>query len=235
MQLVSDRGVWQGQANCVNCTLRHSVLFAALQAQEFGQIHQPIDLYSLLPGSLLYRAGDRGGRLFTIRSGILKLVRYLPDGTQRIVRLLRATDLAGLEALLGQPYQHDAVVLRATEACSLPASVVQALSQTNAALYQELLQRWQQAWKEADSWLTELCTGSARQRVARLLLRLVRDGEHSECTLFSCEDMGAMLSITTETASRNIADFKRKRLLTERGANRFHLDTANIKRIAQVG
>jgi CRP/FNR family transcriptional regulator, anaerobic regulatory protein len=75
--------------------------------------------------------------------------------------------------------------------------------------------RWQRALSEADAWLTELSTGSARQRVARLLLRLVRDRESSECELFSREDMGAMLGVTTETTSRTIAEFKRQSLLVE--------------------
>ncbi len=233
MKLISDKDAWEGQADCINCTLRNSVLFAKLDESDFDKIHQPIDLYTLPPGSVLYRAGDPAERLFTIRSGVLKLVQYLPDGTQRIVRLLRSTDVTGLEALVGDTYQHDAVVLQPTEACSLPVSVVQALAQTNPKLHMELLQRWQKALEEADAWLTELSTGSAKQRVARLLLRLVRNKESSECELFSREDMGAMLGITTETASRTIAEFKRKSLLVETRTNHFLLDIRNLERIAE--
>jgi CRP-like cAMP-binding protein len=50
--------------------------------------------------------------------------------------------------------------------------------------------------------------------------------------LFSREDMGAMLGITTETASRTIAEFKRRSLLVETDPNRFLLDVPNLKRIA---
>lgn len=233
MKLISDKEAWDGQADCVSCTLRNMVLFAGLEEKDFDLIHQPIDLYKLPPGATLYRAGDQGERLFTIRTGVLKLVQYLHDGNQRIVRLIRSTDVTGLEALLGQPYQHDAVVLQPTEACSLPVSVVQTLSQTNPKLHQELLKRWHHALTEADAWLTELSTGSAKQRVARLLLRLVRDEESSECTLFSREDMGAMLGVTTETASRTIAEFKRQSLLVETSTNHFLLDVRNLERIAE--
>ncbi|MCB1868728.1 MAG: Crp/Fnr family transcriptional regulator [Gammaproteobacteria bacterium] len=229
---VSDKEAWEGHADCLSCTLRNSVLFAGLEEKDFENIHQPIDLYTLPPGSILYRAGEPGDRLFTIRSGILKLVQYLPDGTQRIVRLLRSTDVTGLEVLLEQKYRHDAVVLHSTQACSLPVSVVRALSQSNPALHRELLNRWQRALVEADAWLTELSTGSAKQRVARLLLRLVRDEQSSQCALFSREDMGAMLGITTETASRTIAEFKRKSLLVETAPNNFLLDIRNLERIA---
>lgn len=232
-KFISDKEAWEGHADCLSCTLRNSVLFAGLNESDFDQIHQPIDIYTLPAGSVLYRTGSRGDRMFTIRSGILKLVRYLPDGTQRIVRLLRATDVTGLEILLGQEYQHDAVVLQPAEACSLPITVVQALSQSNPALHRELLNRWQKALKEADAWLTELSTGSAKERIARLLLRLVVDTDSSECTLFSREDMGAMLGVTTETASRTIAEFKRKSLLIETRPNHFLLDIRNLEQIAE--
>jgi CRP-like cAMP-binding protein len=134
---------------------------------------------------------------------------------------------------VGQSYQHDAVVLQPTEVCSLPVSVVQALAKSNPKLHTELLHRWQKALEEADAWLTELSTGSAKQRIARLLLRLVRNEGSSECELFPREDMGAMLGITTETASRTIAEFKRKSLLVETKANHFLLDIRNLEHIAE--
>ncbi len=233
MKYVTDKEAWEGRADCISCTLRNMVLFSGLEEKDFDKIHQPIDLYNLPPGSVLYRAGDMGDRMFTIRTGILKLVQFLPDGSQRIVRLVRATDVVGMEALLDQPYQHDAVVLQATEACSLPVAVVRALSDTSPKLHRELMNRWHRALSEADAWLTELSTGAAKQRVARLLLRLVKDQENSECTLFSREDMGAMLGITTETTSRTIAEFKRQSLLVETSSNHFLLDIPNLERIAE--
>ena len=160
-----------------------------------------------------------------IRSGVIKLVQYLPDGAQRIVRLVNTADVTGLESLLGKPYEHDAIVMQPTEVCCLPASTVQALSKENPDLHVELLKRWHRALSEADAWLTELSTGPARQRIARLLLRLVHDDANPECILFGREDLGAMLGITTETASRTIAEFKRQRLLTELGSHRYRVDT----------
>ena len=231
---VTMREAWSGEADCRNCSLRHTVLFAGLTEADFEKIHDPIDQFSLRPGACLYHAGDRGEYLFTVRTGALKLVQYLPDGSQRIVRLARSTDILGLEAILEAPYQHEAVVLQPTEVCRFPARVVRVLGAENPRLHTELMSRWQRALSEADAWLTELSTGSARQRVARLLLRLVRDRESSECNLFSREDMGAMLGITTETTSRTIAEFKRQGLLVDLTANRFLLDIPNLHRVGAV-
>jgi CRP-like cAMP-binding protein len=230
---VSFKEARDGVADCLKCSLRESVLFAKLEEKDFEKLHDPIDQYTLPVGSTLYHAGDKGERLYTVRSGVLKLVQYLPDGSQRIVRLIRTTDVTGLECIIGESYQHDAVVLQETEVCALPVRVVENLGKENPALHRELLNRWQRALAEADAWLTELSTGSAKQRVARLLLRLVKDTQMSECSLFAREDMGAMLGITTETASRTIAEFKRQSLLVETNVNHFLLDIPNLQRIAE--
>ena len=232
VKYVTLRDAWSGEADCLNCALRDSVLFAGLTVRDFEKIHDPIDQFTLKPGGSLYHAGERGEFLFTVRSGALKLVQYLPDGSQRIVRLARTSDVLGLEAILDAPYQHEAVVLQTTEVCRYPARLVKALGAENPRLHTELMNRWQRALTEAYAWLTELSTGSARQRVARLLLRLVRDQASNECELFSREDMGAMLGITTETTSRTIAEFKRQGLLVDLNLNRCRLDIPKLRQLA---
>lgn len=228
---VTNEAAWSGEAECHICSLRDSVLFSGLKEGDFEHIHKPIEQTSLEPGFTLYRAGDRAEYLFTIRSGLVKLVQYLPDGTQRIVRLLRASDVTGMEALLGGTYQHDAIVMQPTETCCLPVEVVKRLSKENSQLHEELMKRWQRALEEADLWITQLSTGSAKQRVARLLHRLICDPETNECQLFNREDMGAMLGITTETASRTIADFKRSGVLTEKSHNVFMVDVDKVREL----
>lgn len=228
---VPFKEAWSGQADCKTCSLRESVLFAGLKETDFEKIHQPIDQFVLQPGQSLYHAGDKGERMYTIRSGLIKLVQYLPDGSQRIVRLVKTSDVMGLEALVGNPYEHDAVVMQPTEVCCLPIATVQTLSKDNPELHVELLKRWQRALSEADAWLTELSTGPARERVARLLLRLVRGESDPVCTLFGREDLGAMLGITTETASRTIAEFKRQSLLQDLGSNRYRVDTQRLEEL----
>lgn len=224
---------WDGVADCRNCAVRGSVLFANLQESDFDRIHQPIEQFILPPGSTLYRAGDKAEFLFTIRKGCIKLVQYLPDGGQRIVRLLRSSDLAGLESLVEEGYRHDAVILQETEVCRLPIQVVKRVAEENPKLYQDLLQRWHRALADADSWITELSTGAAKQRVARLLLRITHSNGRNRCQLFSREDMGAMLAITTETASRIIADFKRQGLIKDLQDDECEADVEGLKRLAE--
>ncbi len=232
MHHIQLKQAWQGVANCSQCAIRNSVLFAGLSERDFETLHKPIDQFQLKAGSKIYGAGDTAEYMYTIRSGLVKLVQYLPDGTQRIVRLLKTSDVIGLEAVLDPAYKHNAITLHETEVCRYPASAAQELSNANPQLHKELMKRWQRALNEADAWVTELSTGSSKQRVSRLLLMLAKDNPANTCSLFGREDMGAMLGITTETASRTIAEFKRQRLIVETAPNEFLIDVEKLEDIS---
>jgi len=136
---IVEADAWEGIADCQQCSLRHSVLFAGLDEEDFTRLHRPVEQFVLAPGETLYAAGEAGSSMFTIRSGLIKLVQYLPDGTQRIVRLLKTTDVVGLEILLGERYQHDAIALQPTELCRYPAKAVNELSIENPRLHHDLM------------------------------------------------------------------------------------------------
>ena len=232
MKPISLHEIWLGETKCRHCAVRNSALFAGLREADFRHIHQPIKDVALAPEEALYRMHERGGALFTLRGGVMKLLQYLPDGSQRIVRLLKDCDVLGLEALVGQPYQHDAIALTDCEICAIPLSVIERLGREQPALYLELMARWQQALSEADAWLTQFTTGTARQRVARLLLRLSCPDHNHPLPLFGREDMGAMVGLTTETVSRTIAELRRQGVLRDRGADLQECNREMLRRIA---
>ncbi len=235
MDRVTRTEAWKGVADCGQCLLRESALFSGLEEADFATMHQPINQFVVPAGERIYASGDPAETMFTIRSGLVKLVQYLPDGTQRIVRLLRSTDVLGIESLVERSYQHDAFALRSTELCRYPASAVSKLSASNPKLHDELMRRWHRALMDADTWLTEMSTGPARLRVARLLLRLADDTPEHRCKLFSREDMGAMLGITTETTSRVTAEFKRQGVIVEHVGNEFECILPKLKQITEAG
>ena len=232
MKLIASNEAWTGIADCKNCRLRQSALFADLTEEDFAKIHSPVDQYDYGEGATIYRAGDSSSAMFTIRSGLVKLVQYLPDGTQRIVRLLRAGDVTGLECFAGNQYLHDAIALHNTQLCRLPVEDVRRLAQGNPKLFNEVMSRWKMALADADFWLTGFTTGSARQRVARLLIRLSDKEAGNMCRLFGRGDLGDILGITTETASRIMAEFKRQGLIVENTQNTFQCNLAELQKLA---
>jgi CRP/FNR family transcriptional regulator len=222
---------WAGPPQCRQCSIRDLVLFADLAHDDFQLIHRPIDELRFGVGEMLYRPADQPTHVYTVREGLVKLVQYLPNGGQRIVRLLRQGDVAGLEVLLGHSYQHEAAVLEPVLACRIPVSVIERLSHATPRLHKQLLARWQRAVSDADAWITDLSTGPAQYRVARLLLRLAGSQPGGHCYLPTREDIGAMVGITPETASRVVAELKRNGLISELDAKHAMLDRDGLDRI----
>ena len=185
------------------------VLFADLNEQDFAEVHTPIDDMVFAADAPLYTEGQKAVGVFTLRKGMLKLVRTTADGRERIVRVLRPGDVAGLEALATARYDTEAVALVEASVCRIPLSVLHHLSANSPRLHKRLMQKWQQALKDADDWLADLNFGSARQRVAALALKM-RDPEQPQMTdFFARHDMGAMLDIKLETVSREISSLVR--------------------------
>lgn len=235
MRRTQIEAAWLGKAECRNCGIRDLVLFADLQETDFQLIHLPVEELMLEPGATLYRPGDDGAAAFTIRSGLVKLVQYLPDGNRRIVRLLRAGAVAGLEVLAGRAYEHAAEVLQPSLVCRLPREVVERLNRETPRLHRQLMNKWSESLRLADEWLTELNTGTSRQRMARLFLHLSNLGEDGLCRMLVREDVGAILSLTTETSSRTVAEFKRLAVVREVRPNVFDIDRPRLERIAVEG
>lgn len=210
---IKTESAWRGTADCRNCGIRDMVLFADLREEDFALIHAPIDDLELPAGHPVVRMGETATSLYTLRSGVVKLVRNTVDGRQRIVRVLRAGDVIGLEALMGPSYDSDAISLTPLKVCRLPLQVILRLNRETPRLHQRLLEQWHRSLKEADDWLAELNFGNARQRVAGLVLKMRAENDPTMSTLFSREDMGAMLDLKLETVSRTLNAFMREGLI----------------------
>jgi len=223
---------WLGPAECRNCGIRHLALFADLNEQDFRLIHMPLDELWYEPGATLYGADEKGAALFTVRQGMVKLLQLLPDGTQRIVRLLNRGAIVGLEALVRPTYEHTAIAVQSVAVCRIPTEVVQKLSRDTPRLHHRLMEQWHRSLRQADEFLTELSTGSAKRRLARLLLQLTAEDPGKPLRLFTREDLGAMLGVTLETASRTVSDFKRLGLIREQSHNVVLCDRERLSQVA---
>jgi CRP-like cAMP-binding protein len=201
---IKTESAWRGTSDCRNCGIREMVLFADLNEQDFNLIHAPIDDLVYQPGQVLYEASDQALGVFTLRNGMVKLVRVTADGRERVVRVLFAGDVVGLEALATGRYDSQAVALSEVSLCRIPLDVVHQLGANSPRLHRKLMEKWQSALKQADDWLAELNFGTARQRVMHFIRKMYEVSEDGTATLFGRDDMGAMMDLKLETVSREV-------------------------------
>jgi CRP-like cAMP-binding protein len=227
---IQVESAWKGTSDCRDCGIRDMVLFADLNEEDFGLIHAPIDDLMYATGASMYSEGDKAIGVMTIRTGMVKLVRNTSDGRQRIVRVLRPGDVVGLEALATSHYDSDAMALSDVSVCRIPLDVMHTLSANSPRLHRRLMQKWQHALKSADDWLADLNFGTARQRVGRFILKMRNSQDPQRVTLFSRDDMGAMLDLKLETVSREVSAFVREGVLSpmDKQGRRYQLLQAQV-------
>lgn len=216
-------------AVCQACGVRQFALFGALDEAALDRIHQHIADLRIEPGQRVFGAQDPGQAVYTVRGGVVRLERVSESGERRILRLAGRTDLIGLEAMLGQRYAADAVACTTVEVCRIPRSLIQDLSSREPQLVMDLMKRWQRALDDSEEWLAELATGQARRRMLRLLLKLSEYADPAGLVWLPMRDeMGAMLDMTVETASRIVSMLRREGVIEPVGAREARLDMPRL-------
>lgn len=189
------------------------------------------------PQDVLYHQGGKNDTVFFITAGLLKLVAHLPNGRTRIVRLHRHGSVLGLRGLPGQDNTHSAVAVTPVTALRLPLEAILRLRVQDAGAYISLAERWHDYLQNADMWITEFSTGPIRGRVARLLAFL-SDFEphagHGQVQLLTCEEMGSILGVTSESVSRILAEFKRRRILAHNDSELKDFYVADVEQLHHI-
>lgn len=219
---------------CTGCCLLGEAAAGAANPQ-WQRLLSDIAYIEVPKGAGLYTQGVPGTQLYSLRTGLVKLVQHLPNGTERIVRLLRGGDIAGLEILRKPAYRHTAIALEPVKACQIHKDSMLALDRLSPHLHWELMDRWERGLEAADWWIAQLSTGPVDARLARLIQFLKQaDGEDLDglVKLPNREDMASMLGVATETLCRAMVEFQRTGALRRVNNRLYRLDRGAIERLA---
>jgi CRP/FNR family transcriptional regulator len=191
-----------------------------------------------LAKEVIYRESERVESICVIRSGLVKLLSYLPNGRARIVRLHASGHWIGLEGLLGQPCEHTAIAVEDVEIQHVAIHSLQRFHRDNPGVLGQLLSQWHGALAQADRWISDFSTGGIKSRVARLLefLAELEYGQPlSRVELLTVCEMAEILGVTQESVSRILATFKRVDILqrqTDPLREIYRLDAPRLQRVA---
>jgi len=192
------------------------------------------------PGQTLYREGDPALRTLLVESGVVKLVTCLPNGRSRIVGLEGAGAVLGLSSPTQRApcYDHSAVAVEPVTSSFVSADALRELRMSSSHDYVELLEQSVARLSHAERWMAEILNEQAPRRIARLirlLARLQGAADTAEVRLLTCQEIGEAVGVSTESASRILAEFKRSRLLiaTDSGSKwHYRLDRDGLEKMA---
>lgn len=208
----------KGKGHCKTCPIRHLSIFATVPQERFDLIegfHPAV--ISFEADEVVYHEGDEAKNAYTLRHGLIKLVKDLPNGRSQIVRLLKAGDIFGFDGFLHSHYSYTAIPLMETELCKLPMEQLQSMKDKNAEIETEMMRRWIKHLDDAQAMMVELGGKKSAERLASFLLGWCSGHEQDEWTdmPLSRAEMGEFLGLTLETVSRVLSKWKRESLISE--------------------
>lgn len=204
--------------DCAECRVREEMVFARLNIDAAKGMLAPIRAAGLGGNEVLYRQGEPGSVLYSLRRGIVKLSMLSSDDSPYTVRMLGKGALIGLELLLQKSYQYTAATLTSVDVCRIPGHLILDLAVRQPVLYEDIMRQWNHQLATADTNLIAHSTGTIRQRVLTFLSGYSALCAHSDVfmPLPSNRDCANMVSATVESVSRVMADLKRAGVLVHR-------------------
>ena len=185
------------------------MLFSALPDGAQADLRRDAVPRTFAAGQLIQQRGDDPAGFWLIESGTVAIGQYLASGEFRGVALLRAGDSWGELALFARrPRVVDAVARTACVALHVPATRFEAALAANPAAMRTLLGALSQQLQETLEVVAAIRRGSARTRIAGLLLTLHDSGEGSGPISISQQELGELLGLTRVSVNAGLRHFE---------------------------
>jgi CRP/FNR family transcriptional regulator len=172
---------------------------------------------------ILFFEGGSAQHLFALHAGLVKLVKSLENGKDRITSVLFPGQLFGLEALSQPNYPLTAVTLRDSEICAAAREEVTTFLQSNPEIALGMVRFLVAEIGRVRGQVTDMSFKDARMKVATFLLSLVasdpspHNGRLTLTLPLSRQEIGEILELSPETVSRTLTEFRREQLITAHG------------------
>ena len=238
------------KGHCYTCPVRHQSIFSEIPEESLEEtikdFHTSVLTYES-GESLFHQSGDSSKSAYTLRKGLIKVTKSLPDGRTQIVRVLVAGDLFGFDGFAKENYNHTAIALTDCEVCRLPMADLSILRKSNPEIDQSMVSRLIKNLRQSEDMLLELGAKKASEKLASFILRLSLSDQNlsfSSDSLrgtpgtewanlhLSRSEIGSLLGLTIETVSRFFSDWKRKDFIKEEKGSIQILDAEGLKEAA---
>jgi CRP/FNR family transcriptional regulator, anaerobic regulatory protein len=198
-------------------------LCSALADADLGRLGSTSWHRRFRAGEAIHVEGEVPPSFCAIVSGVVKLLKSLPNGSQQIVGLFGAGDF------LGRPFGGEAhataVAASEVEVCWFPRATIESLTATSGAVKDWLYEHVADELEKAQEWIMLLGRMTAEQKMAVFLLSVMKAAADDKSgSALACEmmielplsrtEIADYLGLTIETVSRQMARLRERHVIS---------------------
>ncbi len=199
--------------------------FVDLPADAADMLEQAALTTTYPTGVVLFSEGQAPRGVFIVRRGRIKLSVSGSDGRTLILRMAGPDDLLGVASVISShEYEATAETQEPSEVSFIRQSDLLRFMRLNGEIALWVTQHLSLDYSSTCREIRDLMlSDSATEKLARLLVGWLDKSAESKQSgqvkmAVTHEEIGQMIGTTRETVSRLLADFKKRRLIQQRGA-----------------
>jgi len=205
---------------CSNCNLRELCMPTGFNPDEMQRLDEVVEKRRRIKqGELLFSNGDTFTSLYAIRTGFFKTCVTSEDGREQVTGFQMAGEIIGMDGIVSDHHNCNAVALEDGEVCVMPFSDIEDLSRELPGLQRHVHKIMSREIVRENSVMMLLGNMRAEERLAAFLLNLVqrlhaRGLSQSELVLrMTREEIGSYLGLKLETVSRAFSKFSEEGII----------------------
>lgn len=224
--------------DCARCAVRDLAVCATLPPPEVDSLERYASSLVLQANAELARSGQPCRQVFSVTSGMLRLVRTLPDGRRQVVGFALPGSFVGLSDVTVHRHSVEAVV--PSRVCVFEHPVLRQLRERYPEFERALLERACRELDDAHDSMLLLARLSPMERLASFLVRLrrqmrIRDDETGMALPMGRGDIADHLGLTVETVSRSFTRLREQGVIALPDPQRVEiLDPAALDELASA-
>lgn len=244
----------KSKGHCLTCPVRHRSIFSDLPEDSLKATIENFETSIVVfkEGEVIFNQDtDSSKSVYTLRKGLIKICKSLPDGRIQIMRVLVPGCLFGIDGFVEESYNHTARALTDCEICELPLEELSDLRRNHPEIDRAILSRFIKNLRQTEDMLLELGAKKAPEKLATYILKLSESYKANGLKLssdganlsskdewhslpLSRSEIGSLLGLTIETVSRFFSDWKRKGFIKESKGNIQILNGKGLKEVACI-
>lgn len=224
---------------CDKCAPESGSIFRYLNPAELEQLNYRKDFRKFRRGDVLYREGSRISGFYCVHSGVIKVYKTGFDGKEQIIRFAKTGDIIAYRSVLSSEAAcTTAKVIADSRVCFIPADILISFIKSNPVFAHELLKLACHELGEANTFITDIAQKTVRERLAEILLYLVRDfglddNDYLRISL-TREEIANIIGTATESVIRLLSEFKNDGFVELQGRRIRILDTRALENISNL-
>lgn len=202
--------------SCMNC-IEIVPIFSNLTQEEMLEIASITKAQTFEKGDMIYMAGDKGGKLYVVHSGRVKISRLNANGKEQVIRVIGSGEFTGELSLLSSlPMTDNGEALETSTMCIIEGEKLKELMKKYPSIAFKVMEELSERLEKAENLIEAINLNTVEQRLAEALINLSA-GKKEVLLNMTKGDFASQMGMSQETLSRKLAAFQEEGLIELKG------------------